>query len=62
MWNVAHNQDNLSHNEGKYDPNRKTNWLRTKTREMTKEEWILFAIIELTLIAIIVIGKEKPKL
>jgi len=29
---------------------------------MTKEEWILFAIIELTLIAIIVIGKEKPKL
>jgi len=27
VLNVAHNQDNLSHNEGKYEPNRKTNWL-----------------------------------
>ena len=26
-------------NEGKYEPNRKTNWLRTKTRDM--EEFVL---------------------
>lgn len=29
---------------------------------MTNQEWILFTVIELTLIALIVIGKEKPKL
>jgi hypothetical protein len=29
---------------------------------MTNQEWILFIVIELTLITLIIFGKEKPKL
>lgn len=29
---------------------------------MTNQEWILFIVIELTLITLIVFGKEKPEL